>query len=121
MRVVEDTERVVHVGVVDQQLLVLVLEVEEDRVQGVGALDDPVQDQPVEPGHPTVALGQIDLGLGDPRRLPDHVERRRLRLYPGLERLVESLVSHASPLSVPGGRYRAGHRDAESPRPLSSR
>ena len=60
-RVVEDAERVVHVRVVHQQLLVLVLEVEELGVQRVGLLHDPVEDQPGEAGHPAVPLGQVDV------------------------------------------------------------
>ncbi len=120
--VVEDAERVVHVGVVDQQLLVLVLQIEEDRVQRIGALDDPVQDQPVEPGHPAVALGHVHVGLGDPGGLADHVKGRGLCLHPRLECLVESLVSHASPPSVSRGRYWGRPPEcAKSPRPLSSR
>ena len=92
--VVEHAERVVHVGVVDQELLVLVLEVEELRVQRVRLLHDPVEDQPGQAGHPAVALGQVDVGLGHPGGLADHIERRRLCLDPGVERCIQPVVLH---------------------------
>ena len=94
-RVVEDAERVVHVRVVHQELLVLVLEVEELRVQRVGPLHDPVEDQPGEAGHPAVALGQVDVGLGNARGLPHHVEGRCLGLHPGVERCIQPVVLHS--------------------------
>ena len=111
-RVVEHAEQVVHVGVVDEELAVLVLEREELGVQRVGLLDDPVQGQAGEPGHPPVALGQVDVGLGDPRRLAHHVECRRLGLHPGVECRIQPFVSH------PGD---ATHVRAESPRSWRAR
>ena len=51
--VVEHAEEVVHVGVVDQELAVLVLEREELGMQRVGALHDPVQREAAESGSPT--------------------------------------------------------------------
>ncbi len=84
-RVVEHAERVVHVRVVHQELLVLVLEGEELGVGGIGPLHDPVEGQPGEPGHPPVPLGEVDVGLGHPRRLAHDIEGRRLCLHPGVE------------------------------------
>ena len=67
---------------------------EELRVQRVGPLHDPVEDQPGQPGHPAVALGQVDVGLGHARGLAHHVERRRLCLHPGVECCVQPVVLH---------------------------
>ena len=93
--VVEDTERVVHVRVVHQELLVLVLEVEELRVQRVGLLHYPVEDQPGQAGHPAVALRQVDVRLGHTGGLPHHVEGRLLGLHPGVECCIQSVVLHS--------------------------
>ena len=92
--VVEHAERVVHIGVVHQELLVLVLEREELGVCGVGPLHDPVQGQPGEPGHPAVALGQVDLGLRHVRGPAHDIEGRRLCLHPGVECRVQPVVLH---------------------------
>ena len=92
--VVEHGEEVVHVGVVDQELAIVVLEREEPGMQGVGALHDPVQREAAEAGHPPVALGQVHVALGDAGRLAHDVERRRLRRHPGLECRIQTFVLH---------------------------
>ena len=105
VHVVEDAEQVVHVGVVDQELAVLVLEREELRVEGVGLLDDPLEGQRRQAGHPPVALRQVDVALGDPGRLPHDVERRRLCLQPGVERRVEPVVLHGGDATRVGTEF----------------
>ena len=110
--VVEHREEVVHVGVVDQELAVVVLEREQAGMQGVGPLDDPVQGQAAEAGHPPVALGEVHVALGDLGRLAHHVERRRLRRHPGLECRIQAFVSHPAD---------ATHVWTESPAPVRAR
>ena len=92
--VVEHAEEVVHVGIVDEQLAVLVLQGEQLRVNGVGLLHEPLQREARQPGHPSVALSQVDGRLGDPGRLVHDVERRLLGGHPGVEGLVETGVLH---------------------------
>jgi len=104
--VIEDAEQVVRVGVVDQQLLVLVLQREDLRMQRVRALHDPVQGEPGEPGHPPVALGQVRLAFRDFGRLAHHIESGRLRLDPGVERGIEAVILHGA------ARYRRWGRVA---------
>ena len=83
--VIEDAEEVVDVGIVHEEFAVLVLEPKELGVERVGLLDQPLEGQGREPGHPSVPLGRVDIGARDPGRLHHGVEGSPLGVDPGVE------------------------------------
>ena len=100
--VVEDAEPVRHVGVVDQQLAVGVLQQEHLGMQGVGLLQEPLLGERGQPGHPAIPLGVVGARSGHALGGADGLDGGALGLDPPVEGGVQpgDEFSHGPTLAV---------------------